>query len=509
MSLHKKILSIGDLTKKVRAMRKKGLTVVQSHGVFDIIHPGIIKNFSELKNEYDTLVVTVIKDKDVRKGPGRPIFQEKLRADNVAALERVDYVCLVDDDAPFDCVKKINPDFLARDKAVYDRDRKIHDNIFDDNNGLIGESRILETAGLGFSSSGVINNFLDIFPRDTRDFLHAFSKKYSFDTIMKGINSFKNMKVLIVGDGIVDEYHYCRTLGKSAKSPLVAYRYISQEIFAGGVFAIANHVGSVCDTVNIVSLLGNENSRKEFIVEKLKPNIIPTFFLRDDGPTIVKKRYLDQYLNQKLFEINYLKDQPVSAKCENEIINYLTSEAPKYDLVMVADFGHGCITPAIINNLRKLSNILTVNTQTNAANTGFNLITKYSKPNFVCLDEVEARLALQNKYDDIEFVAKKLLQQIDTEVLIITLGKGGSIITNDHGKSFFTPIFSSKVVDTVGAGDAVFSYTALCYTKGMPVDLTAFIGNAVGAIAVQSVCNKKSVEKFELLELIDTILKQK
>ena len=70
-----------------------------------------------------------------------------------------------------------------------------------------------------------------------------------------------------------------------------------------------------------------------------------------------------------------------------------------------------------------------------------------------------------------------------------------------------TPIFSSKVIDTIGAGDAFFSFTAPCFAKDMPLDLVSFIGNAVGALAVQIVGNKQSVEKYELLEFIHAILK--
>jgi sugar/nucleoside kinase (ribokinase family) len=70
-----------------------------------------------------------------------------------------------------------------------------------------------------------------------------------------------------------------------------------------------------------------------------------------------------------------------------------------------------------------------------------------------------------------------------------------------------TPIFSTKVVDTIGAGDAYFAFTAPCFAKGMPLDFVSFIGNAVGALAVQIVGNKKPVEKYELLEFIHAILK--
>jgi sugar/nucleoside kinase (ribokinase family) len=62
-------------------------------------------------------------------------------------------------------------------------------------------------------------------------------------------------------------------------------------------------------------------------------------------------------------------------------------------------------------------------------------------------------------------------------------------------------------VDTIGAGDAFFAFTAPCFAVGMPLDLVSFIGNAVGALAVQIVGNKKSVEKYEALEFIHNLLR--
>ena len=63
------------------------------------------------------------------------------------------------------------------------------------------------------------------------------------------------------------------------------------------------------------------------------------------------------------------------------------------------------------------------------------------------------------------------------------------------------------MVDTIGAGDAFFSFTAPCFARGLPLDLVSFFGNAVGALAVQIVCNKRAVEKDELLEFINTLVK--
>ena len=255
-----------------------------------------------------------------------------------------------------------------------------------------------------------------------------------------------------------------------------------------------------------MTLLGKENPKDDFIKENLKPNITGTFFYRDDGPTIVKKRYLHQYLNQKVFEVNFINDKPINNSFEKEIISSLRSIVPKYDLVLVSDFGHGFITPNIFTAIKENSNFLAVNTQTNGANSGYNLITKYNDADFVCLDEGEVRLAAQEKYQNIETVAKNIRANLNINNFIVTLGKKGSLGVTRKNAVNHTPIFSTRVLDTIGAGDAYFSYTAPCISSGLPLDLVSFIGNSAGAIAVQIMGNKRAIEKYEVLELIGELI---
>lgn len=507
-TIKNKILLLDELVEKIESLKKAGKIVVQSHGIYDIIHPGILKHLNEAKKQGDVLVVTVIKDKDVRRGYGRPVFHEVLRAENVASLEHTDYICLVDDGTPFECVQRIKPDIFARGQTYAERDRKIHEKIFKEERGLyFGKSKIYETHGFSFSSSHIINNFLDIYPDEVKTFLKKFSKKYDFNYIAKNLNDLRNMKVLLIGDGIIDEYYYCESMGKSPKAQLIVHKYVNHEAFPGGAFAIANHVAELCNNVHLVSLLGSENSKEDFISNSLKKNVTSKFFYRDDGPTIIKKRYINQYRNQKIFEINFINDSHIEDEKEKEVLAYLESIIDGYDLILVSDFGHGFVSKKMIMLIEKLSKKLAVNAQTNGANAGYNLITKYSKTQLICLDGPEARLAAQEKYADIEDVIKTLQKSINTNYFFVTLGSDGSICVNDKGKINRTPAFATKIVDIIGAGDAFFSYAAPCFALGMPMDVVSFIGNAVGALAVQIVGNKKSVEKHELLEFVHTILK--
>lgn len=503
-----KILLIDELIDKTTALKKAGKVIVQSHGVFDLIHPGVINHLTSAKQNGDILIVTVIKDKDVRRGPGRPIFPDKLRTENVASLEMVDYVSLVDDEIPFDCVKRIKPDIFAKGQSQKERDKNIHEEIFKEERKLFFEkTTIFETEGFSFSSSQIINNLLDIYPEETRFFLKRFKQRYSFTDVCNVLNELSRFNILLIGDGIIDEYHYCTPMGKSLKAHLVVNKYLTHEVFAGGAFAIANHLSSLCRNVNIATLISDQRSYEQYIRDNLRPNVTPQFFYRSDGPTIVKKRYIDQYLNQKLFEINYINNEYINGELEDAICSYLNDVLSRYDMVLVSDFGHGFITDKIIRVIEERSRQYAVNTQMNGANGGYNIITKYKSPHFVCLDESEIRWAAQDRYSPIEVVAEKIKDRINASNIIVTLGKMGSFGLDKDKNINRTPIFSSKVVDTVGAGDAFFSYTAPCFFTDMPLDLVSFIGNAVGALAVAIIGNKKPVEKHELLEFIYGLLK--
>lgn len=503
-----KIVPVDDLAEIVSSLKESGKTVVQTHGVFDIIHPGVIQHVNNAKKMGDALIVTVIIDKDVRRGPGRPVFPDVLRAENVAALGSVDYVSIVDDVIPFECLKYIKPNIFAKGQAHKHRDKRLHDKIFKEERELYFEKiEIIETKESYFSSSKIIDNFIDIYPEDTKKYIQDFSSKYSFDDFYRMINSLKDLKVLIIGDGIIDEYHYCTPMGKSAKAQLVVNKFLTKEKFAGGTFAIANHVAGICDNVTLVSLLGNDNSQENFVKKHLNPSVQTQFFIWQEKPTVIKRRFLDVDNKQKLFEVNYLCEEYISGDIEEEIMAYLMKHIPEYDLVLACDFGHGLISANIIEVLENYSKVLAVNTQTNAANTGFNLITKYKKANFICLDETETRLATQNKINASVDVAKQLFGMLNVDCLITTLGRKGAFGINRQN-THHAPIFSSKVVDTVGAGDAFFSFTAPCAARKVPLDVITFLGNAVGAIAVQIVGNKRSVNKLELLEFVEVLLSQ-
>jgi len=109
-----KILEIRELANRVVRDRSEGKTIVHCHGCFDLMHPGHIKYFQAAKIMGDVLVVTISPDSFVDKGPDRPVFNEDLRAESIAALECVDYVAINKWPTAEETLRLIRPDIYVK-----------------------------------------------------------------------------------------------------------------------------------------------------------------------------------------------------------------------------------------------------------------------------------------------------------------------------------------------------------------------------------------------------------
>jgi rfaE bifunctional protein kinase chain/domain/rfaE bifunctional protein nucleotidyltransferase chain/domain len=504
----KKILPLNELSKIVASLKKKGKKVVQCHGVFDLVHLGHIRHFNMAKKEGDVLIVTTTGDKHVKRGPGRPIFNENLRAETLASFSITDYVCILDSSTATESIKILKPDVYAKGVDYKQKARDVTGKIYEEEAAIksVG-GRLAFTDDITFSSSKLINDYLEAYPSKTVKYLKAIAKRYTPDYITDSLQSLKNMKVLVVGDAIIDQYHYCTPMGKSSKEHLVANRYVSEESFAGGSLATANNISNLCANVDLVTMLGKNDSFQGMIESRLSPNVKPNFFYRVDSGTIVKRRFVNKELNRKLFEICYIKDDYISQQEEASILRHLDKTIRNYDLVVVSDYGHGLLTKRMIKFITSKAKFLALNVQTNSANIGFNLVTKYPRANCICVDEMELRFALHDKFEDLRSLLKRAYKSLGCENIIATRGSLGSLSYSTSGGFHECPAFSYRVVDAIGAGDAFFAFISPCFAAGLPQDFVSFIGNAAGSLAVQIVCNREPVGFVDLIKFITRLLK--
>jgi rfaE bifunctional protein nucleotidyltransferase chain/domain len=506
--LDAKILSLDELATVLSRERARDKRAVQCHGVFDLLHPGHIRHLEAARREGDLLVVTVTPDRFVNKGPGRPVFNQRLRAESLAALVSVDYVAITESPTAVDAIRKLRPAVYVKGSDYADSAADLTGKIDDERLAVeAGGGRVHFTTEITFSSSGLLNVHFDVYPEEAQAFLREFRTRYTADAVIGALTGLKDIRVLVIGDTIIDEYHYVQSMGKSPKELLVATRFLREEHFAGGILACANHVAGFCERVDVVTVLGARDSREAFIRERLKPNVTPKFFVRPDTGTVVKRRFVEQAFLNKMFEIAFLDDTELPPSLADQIGSYLRGVLDQYDLVLVADYGHGFLNRDLILQLAAESRFLAVNVQTNSANTGFNLITKYPRADYVCIDEPEVRLAMHDRASPMQDIIRRVAKDLAARRVTITRGHHGSMAYEEQEGFFEVPVLSREVVDRIGAGDAYLAITAPCAAAGYAAELVGFIGNAVGALAVRIIGNRTAVEPVPLFKFITALLK--
>ena len=338
--------------------------------------------------------------------------------------------------------------------------------------------------------------------QDTREFLRQFAARYTVDQVIAALEGLRSLKVLVLGDIIIDEYHYCRAVGKSSKSATLTAKYISEERHAGGVLAVANHIAGFVDTVHLVTYIGEPREDEAFVRDHLKPTVVPHLIADPGRPMAIKRRYVDPFQVSKIFEIMWLDDGATVPRNEAQCLTETERLLPGCDMALVSDFGHGALTPPLVDMLTGSEAYLSVNTQANSANFGYNVITKYPRCDYFSIDEEEIRLANHDRHGDICELLDRTARQQNCRVAAVTRGSRGSLTWSDAGPTVTTPVLSAEVVDSVGAGDAYLSITSLCAKMGYAPDLIGFIGNCVGALAVTIIGNRESVEPAALFEYI-------
>jgi len=506
-----KIVPLKRIGEEAAAARSEGRTVVLCHGTFDLLHAGHMRHFQSARDLGDMLIVTVTSDHHVMKGPGRPVFPDVLRAEMVASQGYVDWVGIVDERSAVSAIEAIKPDYYVKG-ADY---RNPEDDISKKIN--IEREKVEEFGGsihftdeITFSASSILNRHFNLVDDSFRDIVEQYRDKGSLNYFMPLIEKVQDLKVLVLGETIIDEYVYVETLGKAAKESIIATQYRDREVFCGGVVAAANHVSSFCGQVDLLTTVGKDDPYSTVLKEKLDRKVGVDTIELTDVPTVRKQRYVDRSYLRKMFEVYYMDDTPLHGAVEEELLQKLDQKLEEVDLVVVTDFGHGMITPRVIRMLERRARFLAINAQTNSGNRGFNLSTKYRRADYLCIDEPEFRLACHEKHMPIEeLMATRAHTLLDCHRIVITHGRQGCYVlsTSDPDKLKRIPALTGKVVDTIGAGDAFFAITSLFAAVGADDSDLGILGNVAGAMKVNIVGHRAYIERIKFLKYLETILK--
>lgn len=340
----------------------------------------------------------------------------------------------------------------------------------------------------------------------TRRFLDGFKARHSTGEVLEALAALRPLKVLVVGEAIIDEYSYCTPIGKAPKDPIISAKHVRLERQAGGALACANHVAGFCDEVHLVTCLGGADAREAFIREQLRPNVAPRFFVREGAPTITKRRYVWEAALLKMFEVAVMDDTPLPGELEAQMLAHLDRALPAYDIVIAADYGHGLLGQRSVRMLAERARFLAVNTQANPGNLGFNVITKYPRASYVCIDEIEVRLAMRDRWSPVAQLVGPLRDLLKCSAMSVTRGHEGVLAFGSDEIQWEIPALSRDVIDRMGAGDAYLAITSPCVAAGMPMDMVGLLGSAAAALAVQTVGNRSFVGPAAVQRFVSALL---
>jgi rfaE bifunctional protein kinase chain/domain len=342
---------------------------------------------------------------------------------------------------------------------------------------------------------------------NAKEFVNAIKSQFNLTQIEETFKQFENLNILVIGDTIIDRYTFVHQKGRAIKDPIMSVEYKEEEDYAGAIIVVANHMSTFVKKIKLVTLIGEKNSMINFVQNSLRKNIELKTFVKTNAPTTVKQRMIDAYRSNKLFKIEYIDDHPINEQLNKEIVEYLDKEIPKYDIIIVGDYGHGFITHDMRRKIEEKARFLAINVQCNSSNMGYNYFNLYKKFDFLTINENEMRLPLSMRFEEMETVIKAAQSCFNMNNFLVTLGKKGSILCKEK-KLTHGPIVIETVKDTVGSGDALFSISSLCAYFKLSDELLVFLANCAGGFASNVVGNKESITQERLMEFIKNVYNQ-
>ena len=506
-----KIISINDLSKKIADLKRKDKKIIHCHGVFDVLHVGHIRHFNTAKNLGDVLIVTITPDKYVNKGPNRPIFPLEARMQCIAALKYVDYVAANTSENAVHAIKILKPNVYCKGKDYINHKSDISRQISEEVKAVKKNGgKVFYTNDELFSSSKIINSSGFNLSSDQKIFLNKLKLNKNLNSrskISNIINSLSDLKVLVIGETIVDEYQFCEALGKSGKEPVLVLRDLHQEKYLGGAAAIARNLSNFCKKITLLSSVGEKKEHISFINQHLPKNIKKDFLYKKNSCTIVKKRFVDDINKSKVLGVYSINDNPLLKKEQINFNKKISKHVKNHDLVIVSDYGHGLISDFAAKIIVKKSKFLAVNAQLNAANIGYHTISKYVGTDLIIINENEMRHEMRNKNDGVNTLIKELANKLRAKFTTVTSGEMGSKIYIKKSKKLLScPAFAKKVTDKIGTGDTMLALLSVAIYNKTDINFSMFISALAAATNIQYMGNSLPVKKINIIKALQSYL---
>jgi len=318
------------------------------------------------------------------------------------------------------------------------------------------------------------------------------------------IDGFAQSKIAVVGDIVADIYIYCKPFKLSREAPVLVVRHDSEKIVPGGAGNAINNLAQLGASVYPISIIGNDEAGRAVLNHFADDNInLEGLIISDERETISKTRIMagdDHTSKQQVIRIDKEAKHHITPHLEEDLLSSLINIAKGIDAILVSDYGHGVITPKLIEKISQIASKKIV-----VVDSRYHLL-EYKDVTIITPNESEAEQSsgmLIKNDEDAATIAKKFIKELRLKAVLITRGNKGMLIAEKSGAINHIPIWGGDdIVDITGAGDTVTSVVTLSLISGANFYEAARLSNyAAGIVVMKS--GTATLSRKELREAVE------
>jgi len=454
------------------------------HGNFEILHTGHIRLFAFSKDIGERLVVG--------------LFTSGLQDEEIQRrLSQLNSNPFVDETICFTSIREL-VETVKPDVVVKGREFVNVENVEEQIMSFYGGKVIFSSGDSNVVQTNFIPNILtktNIVTEVVKSFCDR--NKISPELLNNTIENFCKLKVLVVGDVILDEYIECSPIGLSQESRTLVARPTWTKQYLGGAGIIAAHCASLGASATLLTILGEDGESAQ-VVEKCYDFNVELISIKDKNhPTVLKQRFING--KQMLFRLNRFRQDGITREVRKEIRNRFEESVGQFDAVIFADFSYGVFDIDDVNSLvssaRNQGVFVAADSQTSSQ---IGNLSRFKGANLICPTEREARMEVRDQ-EGLIVLSHKLLEQMEADFIFLKLGADGLLINGGELRTDHIPSLIDNPVDVSGAGDSLLATSTLAFASGASPYVSALLGNITAALQISRLGN---------IPITDTSLKE-
>lgn len=458
--------------------------VVMCHGTFDIVHPGHVRHLIYAKSKGAVLVASLTCDAHVVKANMRPYIPEEMRAMNLAALEAVDYVVIDRQPVPLENIAKIQPDYFVKGYEYVSGG--LHPATAEEKDVVesYGGEMIFTPGDIVYSSSRIIEDSPPSIGAEKLAMLLE-AEGLTFQQMRAALDGLSGLRVHVIGDTIVDSLTHTTLIGSNGKTPTFSVRYERRDDYVGGAGIVAKHLRATGAQVTFSTVLGNDQL-KDFVLEDLAKAGVDCKPIIDSTRPTTNKNAIETG-GYRLLKLDTVDNRTISDKIVAQLVAQIA--ATEADIVVFSDFRHGIFNRGTIPRLTEAIPAGAFRAADSQVASRWGNILEFKGFDLLTPNEREARFALGDQDTVIRPLGSALHTQAECRTLMLKMGERGSITYRQHQgreedfRSFFVmDSYVDRVIDPVGAGDALLAYASLAMKSTGSEIIAAALGSMAAAV---------------------------